>query len=48
MQVVGVIGKAGLPIIAALDDVLCDAGQVDAGNAGHALDARWVATTFSN
>jgi hypothetical protein len=35
MQGVGVIGKAGLAIVAALDDVLRDAGQVDAGDPGH-------------
>ena len=34
---VGVIRKAGLPIIAALDDVLREAGQVDSGRSGHWL-----------
>ena len=48
MQVVGVIGKAGVSIVATLDDVLGDAGQVDAGNASHALDSRCGATTFAN
>ena len=31
VQVVGVIGEAGLAVIAALDDMLRDAGKVDAG-----------------
>jgi len=32
---VGVIRETGVPIIAALDDVLRDAWKVDAGDAGH-------------
>ena len=35
VQVIGFIGKAGLAIIAALDDMLGDAGQVGTGNACH-------------
>ena len=36
VEIVGLIGKAGLSIIAALDDVLGYAGQVEAGQSGHA------------
>ncbi len=36
--VVAVIGKAGAAVVAALHDVLCNAGHVEAGEASHAVE----------
>ncbi len=37
VHVVEVVGKAGLPVVAALHDVLRDAGQVEAWESGHGV-----------
>jgi hypothetical protein len=43
-QVIGIIEEARLPVVAALDDMLRDAGEVDAEWAWHVVPVRLVAT----